>query len=331
MTRAVVTRREAGPRFFLGLIIAFSATLFFSLAFLFYRYFKLLGSREVAAACKGIVKACLEVAGSLSSGTETPARFIVLLFLILLALATTRSFMAPLLLALAKRNAVRLPMSDHASIRKALNKAFDDSDIPPVYVLDTRRPVAYTAGFFRPAVFISRVILDTLDSEELESLIVHEAAHIVGRDIFYLWFAAMLRDIMFFLPISHWLVRRFMCEKDRAADLFALSLTRDPVTLAAAIVKVSRMGKSGAPAYSPAFSHIDSVESRVKRLLGVEYRPKYSARSLIASVAVSLIIVMSITGVAFALPRVNHPATAAGCNAMKECHVSAHSACEKTP
>lgn len=331
MARKAVNRQETGPRFFLALIIAFSTTLFLSLAFLSYRYFKLLGSREIAAACKGVVKTCLAVAGSVSAGIETPARLLVLLFLILLSLAATRSFMAPLLLAFGKRNAVLLRMSDYPRIRETLEKAFNDSDIPPVYVLATRRPAAYTAGFFRPAVFVSRMILDTLDDEELESLIMHEAAHIVRRDIFYLWFAATLRDLTFFLPISHWLARRFLCEKERAADMFALSLTKDPVTLAAAIVKVSRMGKSMAPAYLPAFSDINSVESRVKRLLGVEYKPKYSARSLIASVAVSLIIVMSITRVAVALPRASHPSTAAGCNAMQECHVSAHAGCDKTP
>lgn len=318
-------------RLFFALIVAFSMSLFLSLAFLSYRYLKLLDAKQMTASGKSVVKACLNVASSVSYRVETPARLIVLFFLILLFLATVKSFLAPLLLALGKKNSKLLEVSDYPHMQEVLLKAFNDSDLPLIYVLNTHRPAAYTAGFFRPAIFISKMILEKLDDDELESLILHEAAHIVRRDIFYLWFAAMLRDIMFVLPISHWLVQRFFCEKERAADMFALGLTQNPTTLAAAIVKVSKMGKSMSPAYLPAFSNTDAVESRVKQLLGVQYKPKYSARSLALSVAASLIIVLAITGVAFALPAASHAATAAGCNHMKACHVSAHVGCGKTP
>lgn len=307
---------------FFVLISGLAFTLISSILFLTYKYLNFVDSRKVAAACKNAADACVRAAGLIAHNFETPAQIIVTFFLLLIFLVGIKSFLAPILLSLRIKNSKPINLAKYPLIENPLKKLFK-TNLPGVYLFNTHKPVAYAFGIFKSSICVSRGIIERLNEEELESLIFHEAAHIIRRDVFFIWIATILRDLMFILPISHLLVRRFIYEKEHAADEFAIKFTKNPVSLALAIVKVSKMGKNLSPAALPTFSQKITVESRVKQLLGISYKPVYSARSLALSIVASLVIVMSIVGIAFALPRSNHPSTVKGCSSMSQCQGAA--------
>lgn len=320
-------RPNAKANTFFVLIIILATALISSVVFLTARYFKLINSRNVAAACQDAVNSCISAAGSAVHYFETPAQFIVVAFSILLLGIFIKSLLVPIMVSLKVKNIKPINISKYPEIERTLKSIFKKEALPSVYLLKTLKPVAYTFGLFKTSICVSQGILEKLSSEELEALISHEAAHIYRRDVFFTWLAVLMKDIMFVLPISHWLVSKFIYEKEHAADEFALKITKNPIGLASAIVKVSKMGNSLAPAYTPTFAEKKTVESRVKQLLGLNYRPAYGKKSLIISLIASSIIVMSIVGVAFALPNPNHPSTQAGCGSMSQCQSPASTSC----
>lgn len=320
-------RPNAKANAFFALIIVLATALISSVVFLTARYFKLVNSRAVAAACQDAVNKCVSAASSAAGYFETPAQFIVAAFSFLLLLIFMKSLLVPMIVSLKVKNIKPINISKYPEIERTLRSIFKGEALPPVYLLKTLKPVAYTFGLFKTSICISQGILEKLNSDELEALISHEAAHICRRDVFFTWLAVLMKDIMFILPISHWLVSKFIYEKEHAADDFALNITKNPIGLASAIVKVSKMGNNIAPAYTPTFAEKKTVESRVKLLLGLNYRPAYGKRSLLISLAASLIIVMSIVGMAVALPNPNHPSTQAGCGSMSQCQSPASTSC----
>jgi Zn-dependent protease with chaperone function len=141
---------------------------------------------------------------------------------------------------------------------------------PQVFILELDRPVAAVAGVARPVLFISRWMLDHLSSEELETLVAHEIAHLKHADNLIAWLDVILLRAFAFIPPVRRAWEESLAEREEAADARAAQLTRRPLDLAAALVKVAEQGSGphellhGASSFSG-----DSrlLERRVERLL----------------------------------------------------------------
>jgi hypothetical protein len=121
----------------------------------------------------------------------------------------------------------------------------------------------------------------------------------------------------------------FVREKEHAADDMAVTLTRDPLSLAGAIISLSRIRArmDPSPVYSTFFPDRASAQSRIKRLVGKNtFQPKREAGRLVISFFLSILIMAVLTGVAFAMP-VSKPATTS-CQ-TSEAHVTKNACCTR--
>jgi len=111
--------------------------------------------------------------------------------------------------------------------------------LPPILVIDVPAPLAFTTGILHPRICVSDTLLDTLALDELMAVLCHEWAHILRRDNLWNWSVRLLRDLLFFLPANHILWRSMIASQDEACDALAVKLTREPLALARALVKVA--------------------------------------------------------------------------------------------
>jgi Zn-dependent protease with chaperone function len=152
-----------------------------------------------------------------------------------------------------------------------------ETRVPQVWVLEIDKPFACVAGVARPALFVSRWMLDELTPDELEALIAHELAHLKHADNLLAWLDVILLRTFAFLPPMRQAWSESLAEREEAADALSATVTGRPLDLASALVKVAE-AESVAVGYqvagvmgvaSVAAFHGDArlLERRVERLL----------------------------------------------------------------
>lgn len=156
-----------------------------------------------------------------------------------------------------------------------------------VRVMDELPNVAFTAGWLRPRIYISRELARRLAPAELRAVLAHEGAHVARRDPLRLSLLRFAACALFWLPALRRLVHDLADEVELAADDRAAG--EEPLVLASAILSVARWTRrSVLPAGSAALVTPDLVERRVRRLAGepLPSRSRATPRSLAAAALV---------------------------------------------
>ncbi len=84
------------------------------------------------------------------------------------------------------------------------------------------RPQAFCAGLLRPRIYLSDATLELLEADELTAVVAHEAHHARSRDPLRIFFARLLSDALFFLPVLRRLSERYAALAELAADAAAV-------------------------------------------------------------------------------------------------------------
>jgi len=165
----------------------------------------------------------------------------------------------------------------------------------PVPVLRIARPVPalIAAGIARPKVLLSRAAELALNANELHAALNHDVAHVRHRDNFK---KLLLRFVAF--PGMSALEGAWLETTEMAADDAAVSSAGEALDLAAALIKLSKLGPTEPPVdltaallHSPA----STMNARVERLVAwsdarrvplQKYSPWYGTTAALATIAV---------------------------------------------
>lgn len=116
-------------------------------------------------------------------------------------------------------------------------------------------PLAWTAGWVKPKIFVSSSLLETLTQEELRTVLLHEAFHQKTRDPLRNLLLSFLADLVFFLPLTNRLRKAFGLARELRADFHSLDKGQDLSSLVASLRKIHSYRVSpelGLSLYSPA-------------------------------------------------------------------------------
>lgn len=160
---------------------------------------------------------------------------------------------------------------------------------------------AFTLGIWRPRIFLTAGLIDSLSEEELRAVLLHEASHLKARDPFRLAAVRFLTDALWFIPLARTLKETFLRMAELQADQTVLASGGEAVELASAIVKTAQAKVGPVPAMAPALDSPSFLEERVEHLLGVRrgVRVELSWRRGLASgsvIAALLIILFGASG-----------------------------------
>ncbi|MGB7282108.1 MAG: M56 family metallopeptidase [Candidatus Acidiferrum sp.] len=137
-------------------------------------------------------------------------------------------------------------------------------------VVENETPLLALSGLLRPRLLVSRGVLRVLSAEELDAALSHEHAHRTSRDNAKRLLLLLAPDIFPFVRTLHALERSWSKFAEWAADdQAAAGDSRRAVSLAAALVRVARLGSS------PRLPHLSTsllagdfdLSARVDRLL----------------------------------------------------------------
>lgn len=158
-----------------------------------------------------------------------------------------------------------------------------------VVLIDVGTPFSYVYRAFSPRVAVSRGLLTTLAGAEVRAVLEHERYHVTNLDPLKLAVIRVIRSTLFMLPTLETLHRRYLTDRELAADRRAVrACGRGP--LVAALHKVVEDPDSTSLGIGAAIAAPASLDARVHQLeTGRQPRPERLSRTrLVCSLAATL-------------------------------------------
>jgi Zn-dependent protease with chaperone function len=155
----------------------------------------------------------------------------------------------------------------------------------PAFQLKHQFPVVSLVGIFRPKLFVSSLVLETLTPGELSTAIAHEFGHLLSRDNLKRSVLRACRDVLTILPSGRALDRAWAQAAEEAADERAADgHPASAVDLASALIKIARLVPPGGRPTMPAGAYLigefeaGAISGRVQRLLGLSDQQQSPSR-----------------------------------------------------
>lgn len=196
-----------------------------------------------------------------------------------------------------------LRLANEAAAKFRLRKA------PEVFFTELIWPLAFSHGIVRPAIFLAPTLRNRLSDEELEAVVTHETAHFGRCDSLRYWLRELLWVLLPILLIQSVAVRfvfnadasrlawwggvvlvlgtRLLFKpwdrlREKSCDDDTIAVTRDPLSLARALLRVNRLGQEAAVrsrGLQPVSGYAlvagrSSLRGRVERLVNYR-RPRF--------------------------------------------------------
>jgi Zn-dependent protease with chaperone function len=154
------------------------------------------------------------------------------------------------------------------------SQIMESGDAVPIFRTGNNAPTLTVAGVCAPKVLVSEAAVAMLNPPELRTALRHEIAHVLRYD--------NLKKLVFrfsVFPAMADLEHAWSEETEMAADDAAVSSFHDALDLAAALIKVSRLGAIESPGeLTTALLHSSTaLKTRVQRLVAWDRAPKLQA------------------------------------------------------
>lgn len=164
-----------------------------------------------------------------------------------------------------KRSGVPVENSVLASIQPSL---------PPIsrrFALCTSEQVRVPAalGFFRPVIMLPVWAVQELSPEELNTVVLHEAAHLERWDDWTNLLQKVVRAVLFFHPAVWWIDSRLAIEREISCDDMVLASSCSPRQYAACLIRLAEKthARRSLELAQAAVSHLKQTAHRITKIL----------------------------------------------------------------
>ncbi|MGL6267295.1 MAG: M56 family metallopeptidase, partial [Chitinophagaceae bacterium] len=224
---------------------------------------------------------------------ELNISYISAIYLFILVLMMFRFTNAYLYANQLKKNGV-LPAGAHLNERLADWSSAMGLHHRVNLLMSQRIDIPATIGFLKPVILLPVATVNQLSMEQVESIILHELAHIKRMD--YLWniTAVVIETILFFNPFVYLLINVQKKERELCCDDFVLGFNRDPHNYATALLELEKTRMTSKTMLAMALNGQDGqLLSRVKRILNIQtnklqYRQRFIALLFITTLMSAL-------------------------------------------
>jgi beta-lactamase regulating signal transducer with metallopeptidase domain len=161
----------------------------------------------------------------------------------------------------------------------------------PVILLESALiKVPVVVGFLKPAVLVPIGMLAQLPADQVESILLHELAHIRRRDYLFNLVQHIVDNLFFFNPALIWISSLIRTERENCCDDIAIRETRSRRRLIEALVSFHEYRRrEGEFAVAFAGSKENQVVRRVKRIV---YKTNHSLNAGERAVLMGVLLVL---------------------------------------
>jgi beta-lactamase regulating signal transducer with metallopeptidase domain len=163
---------------------------------------------------------------------------------------------------------------DVATLDPALRKTLEEFDSPRSVTLcvSDRLRVPTAIGFTKPLVAIPSWTMRELSAAELNTILLHELAHLRRRDDWTNLVQKILGALLFFHPAVWWIEKKLALEREMACDDLVLASTTSPQAYAECLVSLAEKSflRRGLALAQAAVDRLRNVSLRVSQILDVD-------------------------------------------------------------
>lgn len=157
--------------------------------------------------------------------------------------------------------------------------------------------VPVVIGILKPVILVPAGLIINLSPQEVESILIHELAHIRRRDYFFNLLQCFVDVLFFFNPAILWISSLIRNERENCCDDIAIQQTRSKKQFVQALVSFHQYNLS-APGYAMPFAEKKSrLLTRVQRIVNNNNTTLNPAEKIVLIVSLFLfsVIFISIT------------------------------------
>lgn len=159
--------------------------------------------------------------------------------------------------------------------------------------LSEKIDVPATMDFLKPIILLPVATFNHLTIPQVESVLLHELAHIRRNDYLINIVASVIETVLFFNPFVHLLAQSLKKEREHCCDDLVLRHTFDPHSYASALLSLEKMRIGIQPLAVAATGESGQLLGRVKRIMNVKntsfnYGQKLTALVITAFILLSL-------------------------------------------
>lgn len=128
--------------------------------------------------------------------------------------------------------------------------------------------VPAVVGFLKPTILVPLGLLNKLSQEEVESILMHELAHIRRKDYLFNLLQCFIDVMFFFNPAILWISSLIRNERENCCDDIAINETKSKKQFIQALVSFHQYNNAIAPKYAMPFAtRKHKLVDRVKRIV----------------------------------------------------------------
>jgi GWxTD domain-containing protein len=151
-------------------------------------------------------------------------------------------------------------------------------------------------GYLRPAILMPMGLLAGLPPEQVESILLHELAHIRRHDYLVNLLQTIMEGLLFYHPAVWWISSVVRLEREHCCDDLVVATQGDAFGYASALAALEERRTIGGRAVLASTG--GSVVERVRRLLAAPEGP----RAGIAPILCAMVLTLTVAGVLAAWP-----------------------------
>jgi Zn-dependent protease with chaperone function len=216
----------------------------------------------------------------------------------LAVLSSTLGFIAGITTHMRTRRRLMSARLSEYDMPQRLRRAARDTGVARLRLLDAPHPRAFTFGYVRPTVCISRGLLDCLDDVELEAVLRHENAHAHKLDPLRMLLVTSITRALFFAPLTKKLHEAFQIAKEVDADQAVIRAMGSARPLVSALIAAGEApyGADTIAGFADTLSvRIDWLEGNETQLTALGTW-RATAITLVAAIAVAAGLFVIVTG-----------------------------------
>jgi bla regulator protein BlaR1 len=163
-------------------------------------------------------------------------------------------------------------------------------------------------GYLKPVILLPLSLMSRLDIQQLETILLHELAHIKRNDYFWNLLQMVMETLMFFNPAAWFLARMIRLEREHRCDDYVLKITKTPLPYAHALLLLeeNRMSVPGT-VMAATGSNKTSLLNRIKRMTAMKQENRNSQRTLATVSVLVLVAAMICFATAFGQEKKQEP------------------------
>jgi len=163
-------------------------------------------------------------------------------------------------------------------------------------LISAKAQVPMVVGFIKPVILMPLAAVAQLDTKQLETILLHELAHIKRHDYFINMLQTIVETILFFNPFV-WIISSIARrEREHSCDDLVVYHTTEPISYASALVALAARRPANPLIVVAATGQSNQLFNRIQRIMEMK-KNTFSYSRMVATIIIISIITASIAWV----------------------------------